>query len=53
MYQLVSSFAKTLISKKPGTLSWSFEFELPQKHIDLRERHYRRPACQRALAVMA
>jgi len=37
------------------TFDWAmrFEFELPQKHIDLRERHYRRPACQRALAVMA
>ena len=37
------------------TFNWAmrFEFELPQKYIDLRNRHYNRPACQRALKVMA
>ena len=34
------------------TISWAerFEFELPQKLIDYRDRLYQRPACQRALA---
>ncbi len=36
------------------TFNWAmrFEFELPQKHIDLRDRHYSRPACRRALQTM-
>lgn len=36
------------------TFNWAirFEFNLPQKYIDFRDRHYSRPACQRALEVM-
>lgn len=36
------------------TFNWAlrFEFELPQKYIDLRERHYSRPAAERALEIM-
>ena len=36
------------------TFNWAmrFEFDLPQKHIDFRNRLYSRPACQRAWEVM-
>lgn len=36
------------------TFNWAirFEFEVPQKYIDLRNRHYQRPAAQRAMAVV-
>lgn len=36
------------------TFNWAlrFKFDLPRKYIDLRNRHYQRPACQRALEVM-
>ena len=36
------------------TFNWAmrFEFDLPRKYIELRNRHYSRPACQRALEIM-
>lgn len=36
------------------TFNWAmrFEFDVPQKYIDLRNRHYQRPAAQRAMAVI-
>ncbi len=36
------------------TFNWAmrFEFDLPRKYIDLRNRHYSRPACRRALEIM-
>lgn len=36
------------------TFNWAirFEFDVPQKYRDLRERHYQRPAAQRALEVI-
>lgn len=36
------------------TFNWAirFEFDVPQKYIDLRNRHYQRPAAQRAMAVV-
>ena len=36
------------------TFNWAmrFEFDLPQKYIDFRNRLYNRPACRRALEVM-
>jgi len=36
------------------TFNWAmrFEFEVPQKYLDLRHRHYQRPAAQRAMAVI-
>ena len=36
------------------TFNWAirFEFDVPDKYIALRERHYRRPAAQRAMAVI-
>lgn len=37
------------------TFNWAirFEFDLPQKYIDLRNRHYDRPAAKRALELIA
>lgn len=37
------------------TFNWAirFEFEAPEKYIALRDRHYQRPAAQRAMAVIA
>ena len=36
------------------TFNWAirFEFDLPQKYIELRDRHYARPAAKRAMAVI-
>lgn len=36
------------------TFNWAmrFEFEVPEKYVELRNRHYQRPAAQRALAVI-
>lgn len=36
------------------TFNWAirFEFEVPQKYVELRDRHYQRPAAQRAMAVV-
>ena len=36
------------------TFNWAmrFEFDLPRKYIELRNRHYSRPACRRALEIM-
>ena len=36
------------------TFNWAirFEFDVPQKYRDLRDRHYQRPAAQRALEVI-
>lgn len=36
------------------TFNWAvrFEFEVPQKYVDLRNRHYERPAAKRAMAVI-
>ena len=37
------------------TFNWAqrFEFDVPEKYISLRDRHFARPAAQRALASMA
>lgn len=37
------------------TFNWAirFEFEVPEKFVALRDRHYQRPAAQRAMAVIA
>ena len=37
------------------TFNWAqrFEFDVPEKYIALRDRHFARPAAQRALASMA
>ncbi len=36
------------------TFNWAlrFEFDVPDKYIELRDRHYQRPAAQRAMAVV-
>jgi len=36
------------------TFNWAirFEFDLPQKYVELRDRHYARPAAKRAMAVI-
>lgn len=36
------------------TFNWAirFEFDLPQKYVELRDRHYARPAAKRALTVI-
>jgi len=36
------------------TFNWAirFEFDVPDKYVDLRNRHYQRPAAKRALAVI-
>jgi len=36
------------------TFNWAirFEFDLPQKYVELRDRHYARPAAKRAIAVI-
>lgn len=36
------------------TFNWAirFEFDVPEKYIALRDRHYQRPAAQRAMAVI-
>ncbi|MEX0962752.1 MAG: glutathione S-transferase family protein [Pseudohongiellaceae bacterium] len=36
------------------TFNWAirFEFDVPEKYIALRDRHYQRPAAQRAIAVI-
>lgn len=36
------------------TFNWAirFEFDVPEKYIALRDRHYQRPAAQRAMAVV-
>ena len=36
------------------TFNWAirFEFDVPQKYLDLRNRHYQRPAAQRAMTVI-
>ena len=37
------------------TFNWAirFEFDVPQKYIDLRNRHYGRPAARRAMELIA
>lgn len=37
------------------TFNWAirFEFEVPENYVALRDRHYQRPAAQRAMAVIA
>jgi len=36
------------------TFNWAlrFEFDVPDKYIELRDRHYQRPPAQRAMAVV-
>ena len=36
------------------TLNWAirFEFDVPEKYVELRDRHYQRPAAVRAMAVI-
>lgn len=37
------------------TFNWAirFEFDIPQKYLDLRDRHYDRPAAKRAMALIS
>jgi glutathione S-transferase len=36
------------------TFNWAirFEFDVPEKYVELRDRHYERPAAKRAMAVI-
>ena len=36
------------------TFNWAirFEFDVPEKYVELRDRHYQRPAAVRAMAVI-